>query len=614
MAKKTKIKFPKLFVTFLSLIALATNFYLIHTIYLLNGIENKGRYLFIALLITFDALIITEWLKFIKKKVKNKKHTIFYTLLVLYIIVNMAIGFAINRLYSTIDSVNKDYTTYSTSLVTLSTSGITNIDDLNNKKVGIVSDTESIDGYIISKEIIDKNNLTLDLVEYDSFTALLNALYNKEIEAIFVTSNYSSMYITIDKFANIDSETKVLTTQTKKVKKEEITSTKSLAEPFSILLMGVDSEVDGLDNTAASNGDSLIVVTFNPNTSNITMVSIPRDSYVPIACFTNQIENKITHAAWQGTSCMINTIQNYFDIPIDYYVKINFKGVVGLVDALGGIEVNVPQALCTNDSSRESEVCISAGLQTLNGEQALVLARNRHDLANGDLDREQNQQLIIESILNKLKDINSIDQITSVLNTISNNIDTNFTTNQILSFYNIAKDMLVTHNNEINIQSLLLQGNGQMIYDENMNLVLWDYILNEDSVTAVTNAMKNNLNITQDYIKTFTYSIDYPYEYVAVGSEYTAYTYFPTLPNFTVYSQSYANSWLSKNGFNYDYVEKDSSKPVGTIIDQSIVALKRLDKISNRSITLYISNGSLATTSDTTDDETTNDESNDTTE
>lgn len=609
MAKQgTRISLKKIMISIFSLLGIGTNCYLVYTIYLLNGIENKGRFLVIGLLIAFDLLIMTEWFNIIRKKIKNKSYSIFMGLLTLYLIINMAFGLLINIVYNKIDGVSKSYVNYSTSLVVLNSSNIT-LDNISNKSVGIVSDTTSIDGYIISKEMIEKNNLKINLKEYDSFSSLIAALYDKEVDAIFITSGYSSMFNSIERFTNVATETKALLTEEKKVKKDSVTSTKKLTDPFSILLMGVDSELDGLDNAASSNGDSLILVTFNPNTSNVTMLSIPRDSYVPIMCFKDQIENKITHAAWYGTDCMKETISNFLDIPIDYYVKINFKGVVGLVDALGGITVDVPQEVCTGNSDRRDTICVNAGLQTLNGEQALVLARDRHSLSDGDLGREQNQQLVIMSIINQLKSINSVDKIMNVLNTISKNLDTNFSTNQILSFYNIAKDMLITNNGEFNIDSLLLQGNGQIIFDENMGLPLWDYILNENSVKAVSTAMKNNLNITKDYIKTFSYSVDTPYVQIKTGSEFTEASGYALLPDFTLYSKSGAANWLEARGYSVSYVNKDSELTAGTIIDQSIPALKRLDKISSKSITLYISNGSLY--KEVTKEDKTTDSSND---
>lgn len=591
MAKKSaKISVKKISVTVITLLAVIVNCYLIYTIYLLNGIENKGRYLLMGLLLSIDLLLIDECLKFVRFKRKARYYTIFSAFSFIYIIISMSIGFYINKVYSSIDNVSKNYEVYSTSLVTLNDSSINSISDVKKLKIGIIEDTSSIDGYIISKEIIDENSLNdNELVNYSGFATMLSDLYDKNIDAIFISSGYTSMFSSIEKFTNISTETKVITSKDKKVKKDEVVSTKKLTEPFSILLMGVDSEKDGLDSSVASNGDSLIVVTFNPSTSNITMLSIPRDSYVPIMCFKDHYENKITHAAWNGTDCMIDTIENFLNVPIDYYVKINFKGVVGLVDALGGITANVPVDMCVGNSDRKIPICLKKGVQHLNGEQALVLSRDRHSQAGGDLDREQNQQAVIKAILDKVKNIRNIDQITDILNSISRNIDTNFSTDQILSFYNIGKELLLT-SGDFKINSLLLQGNGQMIYDENMGLVLWDYILNEKSIESVSKEMRYNLNLEKPIlVKEFSYSIDEHYVSTKTGSEYTEPTYYSLLPDFSTYSQSQAKKWLESRGYTISFVTKESEYDTGTIIGQSIPAHKRLDKITNKNITLTIS-------------------------
>lgn len=107
-----------------------------------------------------------------------------------------------------------------------------------------------------------------------------------------------------------------------------LNTTDKIDKPFTMLVMGIDSTANTLSKNATGNGDALMLVTFNPKTLNATIFSIPRDTYVPIACFENQKENKITHAAWNGENCMIKTIENLTDINIDYYVKINFQGVV----------------------------------------------------------------------------------------------------------------------------------------------------------------------------------------------------------------------------------------------------------------------------------------------
>ena len=408
------------------------------------------------------------------------------------------------------------------------------------------------------------------------------------------------MFSSMEAYENISNETKIILTKEKEMSKsstsnrENSSRGKSVTEPFTILLMGVDSAEEGLSKNTVANGDSLILITFNPNTLNATMLSIPRDSYVPIACWSGNPENKITHAAAYGTDCMMDTIENYFDVTIDYYAKINFKGLVSLVDALGGITVEVPQELCTDNSNREGQICIDAGVQTLNGEQALVLARNRKQLTGGDLDRGLNQQLVIQGILNKVKDMKNINQVMDVLNTVTNNLDTNFTESQILSFYDIAKDIM---NNAlqkddadlINIEQLYLDGTGQMIYDERSRLVLWDYVPNTESVKDIKNAMKINLEEKEpEMIKEFSFSINDPdYEKTVTGSgPYdTAFTY-GLLPDFTGDSMSQAESYANAHGINVTF--RGSS---GYVVSQSLPANKRIDLI-NGSVVLTLSGGS----------------------
>ena len=261
---------------------------------------------------------------------------------------------------------------------------------MKNKNICIINDTSSNEGYIIPNEMIKEYNLDNNnkIKNYDDYPNLLHALYNKDCDAAFLPTNYESMFSNIDEYKNIGEDIKILKTETKKASSSSKSyGTKKITEPFTMLLIGVDSSKNGLGNSDSFNGDSLMLVTFNPNTLNATILSIPRDSYVPIACFAGKYENKITHAAWKGTDCVIDTIEDFTGIEIDYYAKINFKGLVSLVDALGGITVEVPKDLCTDSSDRKGKVCIKKGVQTLNGEEALVLARNRKQLANGDLDR-----------------------------------------------------------------------------------------------------------------------------------------------------------------------------------------------------------------------------------
>lgn len=503
LKKKRTFRLHVLFI----FVGIITNFYFIYRISQLGPIEPVLRTVLIGL------LLIIDFYFFYKKRKLKQGPAIFF--MILFTIFNIAGASFIGRVYDSIDSINKSKIAYSSSLIVMKDSKIQSIDDVTNSKIGITNDTLSIDNYVIAQEMIEEHKLDHDneIIPYQDISKMLTDLYEGEIDSLFISSNYPVMFQQTTGFENIQNDVREIIHKDKTIKKEEYASTSdsaSVTKPFTVLLMGVDSEKDNLQRNSYANGDSLIVVTFNPHTLSATMMSIPRDSYLPISCRNNQ-KNKLTHAGWYGTDCMIETIENTFDIDIQYYVKVNFKGVVNLVNALGGIDVEVPKRLCTDNSDRTGKICINKGYQTLNGEQALVLARNRYDLAQGDIDRGYNQQLIIKAMIQKMTTIRDVNQLLSILDTVSKNLDTNLTTDEILSFYNIFKEILTTTNYQggdvFFINQLRLSGYGKMIYYPSMKQDLWNYILDEDSIEDVSKEMKINLEKEEPVmIKEFTFS------------------------------------------------------------------------------------------------------------
>lgn len=611
--KENELKQPKsrIVVLIFTILSLISSVICIIDLYQLITLESFKKYITLAIfvLIFIDLLLIIKTRKrFRKKQKKVYKNKAIITFQVFYLLLTVAFIIIMTYAYNYIGSFNKDYVTYSSSLVVMNDNKAENIKDIKNYTIGIIKDKTSPEGYIIPREIIKENNLEdyNNIKKYDNYSSMIADLYSGDLEASFLSSDYVSMFSSIAGYETIKEDTKVIIKKEKKMlkastsKKEKGSVGKKITEPFTILLMGVDSTDEGLSKNTVANGDSLILITFNPKTLNATMLSIPRDSYVPIACWSNKAENKITHAAAYGTDCMMKTIENYFDIDIDYYAKINFKGLVHLVDAVGGIDVEVPKDLCTDDSSRGKEVCIKEGRQHLDGEGALVLARNRKQLAAGDLDRGQNQQLVIQALINKVRTIKSAKKFLDILNTVSNNLDTNFTSNQILSFYNIAEEIL--NNNLakddadlVNITRLYLQGEGQMIYDESMRMMLWNYIPNKDSRKDIINAMKVNLNQEgHEGIKEFKFSINDEYEKEIIGyGPYKSGSSYSLVPNFIGLSKERAQALANRNGVRINFIGTS-----GTVTNQSVPAGKRTDKLSG-SVSLTLS-GTPSTNNSTT--------------
>lgn len=607
---KTKPKKKrKIALLIISLIPIISSILLIISIYMISGVENTIRYTAMILIFIIN-IILVLLLRKLGKKEKKSNFIAFIILSLILAIIQLVVGYMIFRTYTSLANMNKDKITYTTAIVTKSDSKIENIEDLKDTTIGIVVDESSIDGYIIGLEIIEEEKLedNNEIKEYTDISSLVKDLYSDDIDAMIISENYPSMFTSIDEYKNIETETKIIYTKSKTLSKDEIAkytgeemvnfnTSNKINEPFTVLVMGIDSAVENLNKNATGNGDALMLVTFNPKTLNATILSIPRDTYVPISCFAGQKENKITHAAWNGESCMIKTIENFTGINIDYYVKINFQGVVKLVNALDGIEVDVPIEFCESNSHRstkeENLICLEKGEQTLNGEQALALARHRKTLLTGDLQRGTNQQLVVQGILNKLKSIKNANQLLTILDTISNNMDTNFTTKQILSFYDIAKNLLLTSTSEnlINMQQLYLSGSGQMIYDEGMGMVLYNYIPNEQSLNQIISIMKQNLGLEEtDTIKKMTFSIKQTYQMETIGANVTEATKtYTLLPNFVGESQGYATNWLANNGVSYIIQTQEVSSGYydGQVISQSYPESKRIDLISG-SITLTI--------------------------
>ena len=521
---------------------LVATVYFILNLLKLKGIEDLIRYIVIGVLILLMLFIIK---KNFSLRLQPKKFKIFFfiVILILFGAGELYLSQVISRGINIVDNLNKNKNkiTYTSALIALKENDDVTVKSIKDKKIGIITDTDDVEGYILAQDIIKEHKIKTDnLVKYDDYITMLNELYSKEIDAVFVSGSYVDKYSGLEKFENIKTDVKVLDKVSKLMKKHSSTTVKStgksVTEPFTMLLLGVDSPEENIDDAIAL-GDSIMVVTFNPNTLNATLFSIPRDTYVPITCYGNAM-SKITHAASGGDSCMISTVENFIDIDIDYYAKINFRGLMNLVDALGGIDVDVPYSFCETDENRTfyNAVFVKKGMQHLNGREALGLSRNRkyyptcgeewNEGDRSDFIRGQNQQLVMKAILKKAKNIRSVDEFYKVLDTFSKSMDTNLDREQILGFYNVFKkvllstDSLTEGNDVISMQRTFLRGGGGIIYDNVAGTGLYEFVPSQDGLNAITKAMRINLELEdEEYPKSFSFSIDNPYEPEVIGED-----------------------------------------------------------------------------------------------
>ena len=250
--------------------------YFIYNLLKLSNIENILRYIGIGILI-LGSILVVRFNFSLKAQPKKIKFIIFMIFLVLFGVGEYFAGSFISKTIATLDAMNKDTTVYTSKLIVLKDGGTTK-KNIKDKKIGIISDEEDIEGYILAQEIIKKQKINLENVyDYDEDIVMIKALYSGEIDACFVANNYIDRYKNRVDFEHIADETKVLFKYSKEMKKQttkkEKKRTTSVTEPFSILILGVDSTDENIDD-AWGLGDTTMLVTFNPKTLNATAFSI----------------------------------------------------------------------------------------------------------------------------------------------------------------------------------------------------------------------------------------------------------------------------------------------------------------------------------------------------
>lgn len=216
-------------------------------------------------------------------------------------------------------------------------------------------------------------------------------------------------------------------------------------QPFSILLLGVDARPGDKGRS-----DTMIVMSVNPELNSTKMVSIPRDTRTRIV--GKGFEDKINHAyAFSGSMMAIETVENFLDIPIDYYVKVNMDGFKDIVNAVGGVSVN------NKFPFSEGGQHFPKGKMSLNGKEALSYVRMRKADPNGDFGRQQRQRQVIKGVITKGKSLSSITRYEEILNALGENVKTNLTLKEMAT---IQKDYRSASKD---LQQIQLKGNGKII-------------------------------------------------------------------------------------------------------------------------------------------------------
>ena len=249
-------------------------------------------------------------------------------------------------------------------------------------------------------------------------------------------------------------------------------------DSFSVLLLGIDNGAYGR-GTEVGRSDTMLVVTVNEKLGKTTIVSIPRDSYTEIIGYG--INDKINHAYAFGQEKMsINSVQNMLNLPIDYYVTVDMGGLMGLVDAVGGLDIT-PVLTFTYEGESFTE-----GVDRhVDGEAALRYARMRYDDPEGDMGRQKRQQYVIQKLLEKLLNITSVTRYEEILKTLENSVRTNFTLDKLLSIKNNYPKALK------NFESDKISGSGTMIGG------VYYFVVPEEERLRISNILRESLDLSK---------------------------------------------------------------------------------------------------------------------
>lgn len=391
-------------------------------LYVLDMIPFKFLIIFyIVFGLLYLYLIFTSF----PKKVKNKFRISSCVFLILF---GAVFGIGIKYLNDTMDFVgiiSKDLLQKEVYYVmTLDSSTIKNVKDLDNKTIGIYSSKNSEEAIKLLDKKIDSTNK-----EYKNIVELFEDLQDKKIDAVLI--NDSTKNLLSSDLSDMKLKLKEIYKVYVSIEKTDIVKVVDITKkPFNIYVAGGDAygSIDNVTNT-----DVNMIITVDPINRKVLLTSIPRDYYVNLPSFGDDAYDKLTHAGYYGIEESAKAIENLLDIDINYYVKVNFSTIEGVIDAIKGVDVY-------SDYSFKADIypdyfTFKKGMNHLNGKQALAFARERHSFKDGDVQRVKNQQKVLTAIINKVTSSTTlVTNFSQILDSVGNSFSTNMETKSINRF------------------------------------------------------------------------------------------------------------------------------------------------------------------------------------
>ena len=402
---------------------------------------------------------------------------------------------AVNSVQSALSKiVGKMTETEITEVRVMNDNPATSMGDTRGYTFGYIADADTKNTQSILDEI-SKSFGTIKSKGYDSMTALADALYDDEVDAILINQGYVDLLTEKDGYTDFRDQTRVLYTYTTTHEVDPIVPNTSITkEPFVVYCSGIDARVD--DISAKSRSDVNILAVVNPTTKQILLVNTPRDYYLPLA--RNGELDKLTHAGLYGIDESMKVLGNLYGVQADYYVRVNFAGLVKIVDALGGVDIEsdanfscVPME--TPDGNADytyQKYSFTKGINHVNGSQALAFARERKAFADGDNRRGQHQMTVIKAIVNKACSSAVLTKYQELLKAASDAFITNMPYADISSLVQMQLGDMA----DWNITTYAVSGEGSTEYCYALGDKAWVMIKDSSKVNTAKNMIQQVIN------------------------------------------------------------------------------------------------------------------------
>jgi len=482
---KKQNKVGKVFGIMFSILLVAATMYLLFNVIKLNVLPTKLLFLMTIVFVLLD-LIFILLLCFATKGVVSKIICIIFT-------VTISLGSCLGGYYlsktggllSNITNVAK-HSKNTVSVIVKQSSDMKNKNDLAGHSVGTLANINTQGSKKILKEL-NKSGIQMEKREYGSLTEMLESFYNGEVDSIVINESSRSQITDIDAYKDFDNNTRVVYQTSYKVENTDKANAVSniTTTPFNVLISGSDTR-GGYDANGRS--DVIMVATVNPKTGTILLTSVPRDFYVETACDAADgcqqgALDKITHTGIHGTNTTKRTVEKLLGIEINYTFKVGFDTVTDIVDAVGGIDVNVEPGYECSNFLHAPGLSVHAGVNHLNGEQALGYARERYAYSEGDRQRTKNQQQVLMGIVDKITSPAIVTNYASIMDSMSNTFSTTMSNDEISSLIKYQ----LNSNPKWKMEQYMVNGTGDTLMCAELGDAAYVMVPDQSTVTTAKN-------------------------------------------------------------------------------------------------------------------------------